>query len=56
MPDKNKTELTKKEAFLQEEYDFLQIILNTAQAIILILDSKGRIISFNPYIICSKIA
>ena len=34
---------------LEQQRDFADIILNTAQAIILILDTKGRILTFNPF-------
>ncbi|WP_457552705.1 c-type heme family protein [Desulfobacula sp.] len=37
------------EAALQKEYDFSQNILNTAQAIIVVLDPAGNIISINPF-------
>jgi nitrogen fixation/metabolism regulation signal transduction histidine kinase len=34
---------------LEQQRDFADIILSTAQAIILIMDTKGRILTFNPY-------
>jgi len=37
------------EAALQKEYDFSQNLLNTAQAIIVVLDPAGNIISINPF-------
>lgn len=36
-------------AELMAERDFAEVILDTAQAIILVLDKNGRIVRFNPY-------
>jgi PAS domain S-box-containing protein len=38
-----------KEKSLREERDFAKSLIETAQAIILVLDVNGRILSFNPY-------
>ena len=35
---------------LKDERDFAESLVNTAQAIILVLDAKGRIVRFNPYL------
>ena len=35
---------------LKEERDFAESLVNTAQVIILVLDVKGRIVRFNPYL------
>ncbi len=35
---------------LKSERDFAESLVNTAQAIILVLDPKGRIVRFNPYL------
>ena len=35
---------------LKNERDFAESLVNTAQAIILVLDTKGRIVRFNPYL------
>jgi PAS domain S-box-containing protein len=35
---------------LKNERDFAESLVNTAQAIILVLDAKGRIVRFNPYL------
>ena len=35
---------------LKSERDFAESLVNTAQAIILVLDAKGRIVRFNPYL------
>jgi len=43
------TERKKTEEALKRERDFSQNLLNTAQAIVLVLDTEGRIVSFNPY-------
>ncbi|MDD4923240.1 MAG: PAS domain S-box protein [Dehalococcoidales bacterium] len=43
------TERNKAEEALRQEKDYAQSIVNTAQAIILTLDTKGRIVDFNPY-------
>jgi len=42
-------EQKRAEEALQEERDFAQSLVETAQAIILVLDTEGRIVSFNPY-------
>ena len=34
---------------MQKERDFAESLINTAQTIILLLDTKGRIVRFNPY-------
>ena len=41
--------LKDNEEALRHERDFAQSLINTAQTIILTLDTEGRIISFNPY-------
>jgi len=43
------TERQKAEAKLKEKHYFSESIINTAQAIILVLDNKGRIVRFNHY-------
>jgi PAS domain S-box-containing protein len=43
------TERKKVEEALRQEKDYAQNIVNTAQTIILTLDTKGRIVDFNPY-------
>ncbi|VVB81167.1 Methyl sulfide methyltransferase-associated sensor [uncultured archaeon] len=43
------TEKKKAEGELKKEKEFSHSLLNTAQAIILLLDKKGRITYFNPY-------
>ncbi len=43
-------ERKKAELALQEQRDFAESLLETAQAIILVLDNKGRIVRFNPYL------
>ncbi len=35
---------------LQQERDFAETLIHTAQVIILVLDGKGRIVRFNPYL------
>ena len=35
---------------LRQEKDFAESLVETAQAIILVLDTEGRIVSFNPYL------
>jgi PAS domain S-box-containing protein len=37
------------EAALQAERDFAEVLINTAQAIVLVLDNDGNIVHFNPY-------
>ncbi|HUS72693.1 MAG TPA: PAS domain S-box protein [Sedimentisphaerales bacterium] len=43
------TERKRTEEALKRERDFSQNLINTAQAIVLVLDTEGRIVSFNPY-------
>ena len=43
------TERVQAEEALQKERDFAESLLDTAQAIILVLDVDGRIVRFNPY-------
>lgn len=45
----NITEQIHMEELLKKEKDFAERLVNTAQVIILVLDIKGRIIRFNPY-------
>ena len=42
--------LRESQRHLQEQRDFAQNVLNTAQIIILVLDTQGRIAQFNPYL------
>jgi PAS domain S-box-containing protein len=35
---------------LQEQLDFSRSVLSTAQAVVLLLDTEGRIVEFNPYL------
>jgi two-component system sensor histidine kinase/response regulator len=44
------TERKQAEQALKQEKDFAESLLNTAQAIILVLDVEGRIVRFNPYL------
>ena len=44
------TELRRAEEELREKKDFAELLLDTAQAVILILDNDGRIVSFNSYL------
>ena len=44
------TERKLAEEALKEEKEYAQNIVNTAQAIILTLDTEGRIVDFNPYL------
>jgi PAS domain S-box-containing protein len=43
------TERKLAEEELKKERDFSQNLINTAQTIVLVLDTDGRIVSFNPY-------
>ena len=43
-------ELRESQQHLQSERDFAENLLNTAQIIILVLDTQGRIVQFNPYL------
>ncbi|RLB56900.1 MAG: hypothetical protein DRI90_18360, partial [Deltaproteobacteria bacterium] len=43
------TDLRHTEAALRKEKQFIQNVVDTAQAIILVLDPQGRIVQFNPY-------
>ncbi len=43
------TERVRAEKTLQREKDFATSLVETAQAIVLVLDTEGRIVSFNPY-------
>ncbi|MBN1553637.1 MAG: PAS domain S-box protein [Phycisphaerae bacterium] len=43
------TEKKRAEDQLKQERNFSQSIIETAQAIMLVLDSEGKIVSFNPY-------
>ncbi len=43
------TELKQAEIALREQRDFSDSLIETAQAIILVLDSQGRIVRFNPF-------
>lgn len=45
--DREKTQI--QDALIQER-DFVESLVNTAQAIILVLDEQGRIVRFNPYL------
>ncbi len=47
--DRDITERKQALESLQQERDFAKSLVETAQAIILILDKNGRIIDFNPY-------
>lgn len=40
---------TKAEEALREQRDFYESLIETAQTIILVLDTQGRIVRFNPY-------
>jgi PAS domain S-box-containing protein len=42
--------LKQSEAALREERDFVDRLINTAQVIVLVLDTQGKIIRFNPYL------
>jgi PAS domain S-box-containing protein len=44
------TERKEADKALRAERDFAESIVNTAQAIILVLDVEGRILSFNPFL------
>ena len=44
------TDLRRAEEELREKKDFAELLLDTAQAVILILDNTGRIVSFNSYL------
>jgi PAS domain S-box-containing protein len=51
--DKLKLEINEKMQFqeaLIRERDFVESLVNTAQGIILVLDEKGRIVRYNPYL------
>jgi PAS domain-containing protein len=43
-------ERKRAEDALQRERDFAESLIETAQAIILVLDTEGRIVRFNPYL------
>ena len=43
------TERKRTEVALRTEKEYSESIVNTAQVIILVLDTEGRIVSFNPY-------
>ncbi|MCK9229425.1 MAG: PAS domain S-box protein [Syntrophales bacterium] len=43
------TERKKAEAALVRERDFAESLIETAQALVLVLDTRGRIVRFNPY-------
>jgi PAS domain S-box-containing protein len=43
------TERKRSEEVLQQERDFARSLIDTAQAIVLVLDPRGRISHFNPY-------
>ena len=43
------TDRVRAEETLQEEKDFAEDLIATAQAIVLVLDTEGRIVRFNPY-------
>jgi PAS domain S-box-containing protein len=45
----NITERKQAEGAVQQERDFAESLIETAQAIVLLLDTEGRIIRFNPY-------
>ena len=49
MTSKKKETLSLSEISLREERDFYKGIIDTANAIILTLDVKGKIVTFNPY-------
>jgi len=38
------------EAELRAERDFAEVLINSAQVIVLVLDTEGRIVRFNPYL------
>jgi PAS domain S-box-containing protein len=42
-------ELKASELAFEKERDFAEVIINTAQAIVLVLDAQGRIVHINPY-------
>jgi len=44
------TERKEAQIALRRERDFAESLVDTAQAIVLVLDTKGRIIRFNPYL------
>jgi len=44
------TEHKRAEQALQRERDFAETLVETAQAIVLVLDTEGRIVRFNPYL------
>jgi PAS domain S-box-containing protein len=46
---KELAERARVEAALQSERDFAESLIETAQAIVLVLDTEGRIVRFNPY-------
>lgn len=43
------TERKKAEEVIRKDRDFAKSLVETAQAIILVLDARGRIVEFNPY-------
>ncbi|MFA5629381.1 MAG: PAS domain S-box protein [Dehalococcoidales bacterium] len=47
--DKDITERIRVEEALRQEKDYVRSIVDTARAIILTLDTQGRIVDFNPY-------
>jgi PAS domain S-box-containing protein len=44
------TEYKRAEEALRREKDFAESLIETAQAIVLVLDTEGRIVRFNPYL------
>jgi PAS domain S-box-containing protein len=44
------TQRIQAEQELREERDFAQTLIGTAQAIVLVLDTQGRVVQFNPYL------
>ncbi len=43
------TERRQAELALVRERDFAESLIETAQAVVLVLDTKGRIVRYNPY-------
>ena len=47
--DKKEVERNRAEEALRRERDFAESLIETAQAIVMVLDTVGRIVTFNPY-------
>ncbi|WP_321527873.1 PAS domain S-box protein [Sedimenticola selenatireducens] len=47
---KDVTRRKRAEASLREQRDFAEVVIETAQSIVLVLDTSGRIVLFNPYL------